>query len=234
MAKAIVETLQVAIPGTADDTLVTQRETANLEAYHLYLKGRYFASQRNLPKALEVFEQARLKDPGYTLAHCSIADGYNYLGVYGYVSSKVAFERAQAAAELAVATGGQFAEAHFSSGVVSFVFGWDFDKTERELRRAVELRPGWQSGVTGLPQERLSAVYGYLSQVLSWIHFCLGEMDEGFDWLGKGLADRNSQAVWPAALPGAMPARVRADPRLADLLEPYGLVSWASRWMAQD
>ena len=51
------------------------RHTDNIEAYHLYLKGRHFWHHRQPEmqrKALEAYQRAREKDPYYALAYAGI------------------------------------------------------------------------------------------------------------------------------------------------------------------
>ena len=56
---------------SAEKTRLNKSSATNPEAYQLYLKGRYHANQTTaagLKKAIEYFEQAIDKDPGYALA----------------------------------------------------------------------------------------------------------------------------------------------------------------------
>ena len=54
-----------------------RRVTDNVDAYKLYLKGRYAWERRNraaLQNAIMYFEQAISADPDYALAHAGLAD----------------------------------------------------------------------------------------------------------------------------------------------------------------
>jgi hypothetical protein len=58
-------------------------DSLQLEAYQLYLKGRYLSNQstvEGLKKSIEYFQQAIDKDPGYAMAYVGLADSYNWLG----------------------------------------------------------------------------------------------------------------------------------------------------------
>src|SRR5205823_4689248 len=74
IAKAIANRLRVTL-GDDGAPLVTPA-TGNLDAYHLYLKGRYYLAQRGLglKRALDCFHQALTLDPSYALAHAGLAD----------------------------------------------------------------------------------------------------------------------------------------------------------------
>jgi hypothetical protein len=54
-----------------------------------------------------------------------------------------AFAKARAAAERAIALDPELAEAHASLGFIKFFADWDFAGSERELRRSLQLNPGY-------------------------------------------------------------------------------------------
>src|SRR5262249_50452204 len=62
---------------TDDKRHLVKRHTENPEAYHLYLKGRFFLNKLTLDgldKGLELFRQAIAKDPDYALAYTGLID----------------------------------------------------------------------------------------------------------------------------------------------------------------
>ncbi len=142
IAHAIVEALRVRLLG-ADGTRLPKRGTQDLEAYHLYLKGRHHWMQRGegLSRCIPFFEQAIEKDPRFAQPHAGLADAYSLLGFYGLVPSPVAHPKARRAAERAVVLDEELAEAHYSLGLCETYFGWDMDVAESKFRRAIELDP---------------------------------------------------------------------------------------------
>src|SRR6266851_2376072 len=116
----------------------------NPEAYQLYLKGRYHASQATaagLGKGIEYFQQAIDKDPGYALAYAGLADSYSALGGgWQYLPPSDSFPKAQAAAMKALQLDDTLAEAHVALAYAAF-FDWDWPSAEREFKRAIELNP---------------------------------------------------------------------------------------------
>jgi TolB-like protein/Tfp pilus assembly protein PilF len=142
IGKAIADRLQVTFLATSGGPLVTPA-TANLDAYHLYLKGRYFWAQRGLglKHAVDCFNQALALDPNYALAHAGLADAYTLLAEYGMVPPNVILPQVRAAIERALALAPQLAEAHCASGELKLVFDWDWPHAARSLRRAIELNP---------------------------------------------------------------------------------------------
>jgi eukaryotic-like serine/threonine-protein kinase len=146
IAKHISEKLRVKLTGEEKKRLV-KRHTENTEAYQFYLKGRYYWNRRvtdDLKKAIEFFQQAIEKDPGYALAYSGIADCYTLLGGYGWTFlPKEAFSRARAAALRALELDNSLAEAHTSLAMIKVKHEWDWGGAEREFKRALELNPSY-------------------------------------------------------------------------------------------
>ena len=82
IATSIAEQLKVILVGQQDVSLV-KPGTLNLDAYQLYLQGRFFWNRRELHRSLACFEQAVSIDPAYALAHAGVADANAMLG-FGY------------------------------------------------------------------------------------------------------------------------------------------------------
>jgi serine/threonine-protein kinase len=142
---SIVDKLKITLLGEEKAALV-KRYTDDVEAYNLYLKGRFFWNKRTETgylKGLEYFRQAIDKDPRYAVPYAGIADCYDLLGWYGYLAPQEAFPRARAAAEKALELDGTLAEAHASMGWISVNWDWEWATAEREYKRALELNPSY-------------------------------------------------------------------------------------------
>jgi Tfp pilus assembly protein PilF len=141
---AIVDKLKVKLLGK-EKAAVVKRHTDNLEAYDLYMKGRYFWNKRTeegLRKAIKCFEQAIEKDPDYALAYAGLADSYLTLQDYSSVPPKELNSKASEAAQKALELDGTLAEAHTSLASVTYRC-WDWEGAEREYKRAIELNPNY-------------------------------------------------------------------------------------------
>lgn len=137
----IVENLKLTL-SSEENELLTKHYTENLEAYNLYLQGRYFWNKRaieGLEKAIELFEQAIQLDPDYALAYAGLADTYNILSEYDWLSPKETLPKAREAARKALEIDDSLAEAHASYAYVCFYYDWDFEKAETEFKRSIEL-----------------------------------------------------------------------------------------------
>ncbi|MDZ7377369.1 MAG: tetratricopeptide repeat protein, partial [candidate division KSB1 bacterium] len=118
----------------------------NPDAYHVYLKGRFFWNKRTpegFKKGIEYFNQAIAIDPSYALAYAGLADCYNLLNDYDILEPREAISRAKAAAEQALAIEPTLAEAHASLGFALARYDWDWKGAEEELLRAIELKPNY-------------------------------------------------------------------------------------------
>lgn len=139
---------------------LARKPTENLEAYGLYLKGRYHMikdTEEASWKAIESYEKAIELDPNYALAYAGLADAYGGLGgVWGFVSPTETVPKSRAAALRAIELDETLAEAHAALAGCKF-FEWNWEEAERELKRALELNPnipGAHAFLGGLLQGR--------------------------------------------------------------------------------
>jgi len=142
---AVVDKLKVKLLGGEKAKLV-KRHTKDIDAYNLYLKGRFFwnkRTQEGYQKSLEYFQRAIERDPSYALAYAGTADCYDLLGWYDYLPPEEAFPRAKAAAEKALEVDETLAEANASLGWISANYDWDWLAAESKYKRAIELNPSY-------------------------------------------------------------------------------------------
>ena len=124
---------------------VVKRPTENLEAYNLYLLGRYFFYQTNeesLNKAIRYFDQAIVKDPSYALAYVGQASCYSVLYACGYLALKESYTKAKEAVTIALELDEELGEAHAWLGYLRGFLDWNLAGAEREFKRALNLSPG--------------------------------------------------------------------------------------------
>jgi len=122
---------------------LARHTTQNREAYQWYLKGRYLVSRASvaeIKRGIVCFQRALEIDPDYGLAYTGLAD--SYLGLSGTdLAPKEAMVKARAAAERALEIDPLLPDAHVSNGVVRGWYEYDWDKSEREFARAIQLNP---------------------------------------------------------------------------------------------
>ncbi|MGW8265506.1 MAG: TPR end-of-group domain-containing protein [Longimicrobiales bacterium] len=143
---AIVDALKIELL-EGERTAVSKRHTEDLDAFHLYLKGRYYWNRSNTEaywKAIDHFRAAIQKDPAYARAYDGMADAFASLGDAGHsaISPKDAFSAAGAAVRKALELDGGLSEAYASLGHLKMhEFAWP--EAERAFRRSIELNPNY-------------------------------------------------------------------------------------------
>jgi serine/threonine-protein kinase len=145
IARTIVSTLRTTfLADIADPT--PQRYTHNLEAYSLYLKGRYCwnkRSQEGVLEAISFFKQAIDHESGYALAYSGLSDSYALQVDYRSVPVTEGYRLAREYALKALDLDDTLPEAHTSLAWVLHVYDWDWPGAMREYARALELNPGF-------------------------------------------------------------------------------------------
>ena len=145
ITSAVVRHLEGSLLAPAPAALA-RPQTEDLEAYHLYLRGRHFWAKRTaaaLTDGIRSFEQAIDRDPRYALAWTGIADSYNLLGFYNILTPKEAFPQAKEAAAKALAIDDTLAEGHLSMAFACVLYDWDWQGAGRAFERTFELNPGY-------------------------------------------------------------------------------------------
>lgn len=124
--------------------LLAKRYTNDAQAYELFLRGRFLlasATGESTTRAIAFFQEAIRRDPGYALAYAWLAASYRALPISADVPPELAFPQATAAAESALRIDGRLAEAHSVLGWIKLWHEWDWQASEREFRRALEISP---------------------------------------------------------------------------------------------
>jgi tetratricopeptide (TPR) repeat protein len=241
ISRAIVDALKLKLVGERPLVVPT---TTNLEAYTLYLRGRFLCarySDPDLRRAIEVFEEALAKDPRYARAHAGIADSWSRLAD-DWVAPSEAYPRAKASALRALELEPALPEALTALGRVFAWYDWDFAGAERELRKSVELNPSSAEthfvlattlpALEQLPQaieemrealvsDPLSAIYGrYLGRFLVYA----GEYD---------AAIRQSHATLELH-PGYAQVQINIGSAYLGLGRPADALEWYQRAQSQE
>ena len=159
IAREITNNLRPTLSGV-EQSRMDKQYTANVEAYQLYLKGRFYWNKRtpaDLQKAVPFFQQAIEKDSKYALAYSGLADAYTLIPVYTRQPPREFMPKAKEAALKALALDDKLAEAHASLGQITDYYDYDFVTAEKEYRRAIELNPNYATAHQWLA-EHLSAL----------------------------------------------------------------------------
>lgn len=169
IAREVSEKLHLK-PAAEQQKRLAKRSTENTEAYQAYLKGRYYWNRRTtqtLKRAVEYFQQAIDKDPGYALAYAGLADCYAVYAGYQVEPPRASGPKAMAAATKALEIDDTLAEAHASLAYTKTHYERDWAGAEREFRRSIELDPNYPTahhwygiylGATGQTEQAIASL----------------------------------------------------------------------------
>jgi len=142
---AIVNHLKLELLGGEREKL-TKQYTENTEAYNLYLRGRWFWNKwtaDDIKKAMSYFREAISKDSTYALAYAGLADAYGTLSFYGPMRPEEAYPVAKRLVLKALSLDPELPEAHTVLAYIKAYWDWDWEGSERDFRRAIELNPNY-------------------------------------------------------------------------------------------
>jgi TolB-like protein/DNA-binding winged helix-turn-helix (wHTH) protein/Tfp pilus assembly protein PilF len=119
------------------------------EAYNLYLKGQYFWNKRSVEgfqEAIGYFRQATDKDPNDARAYAGLAASYALIGAYKGTPSSEFAAQARAAALKALQLDDNLPEAHAALALIVQNHDYDWQTSEKEFKKAIELNPNYATG----------------------------------------------------------------------------------------
>jgi serine/threonine-protein kinase len=141
---AIAEKLKPTLLGKEKEKLA-RRQTVDIEAYNLYLMGKWHwskLSEEGARRGFEYFTRAVEKDPNCALAYVGLANIYNISSFVTLSPPTETAPKAREAALKALEIDDTLAEAHSALAFVMATYDWDWSGSEHEYQRAVELKPG--------------------------------------------------------------------------------------------
>ena len=119
-------------------------QTANVDAYQLYLRGLSLLRLRgidNLRQAAELFEQAIAIDSGYARAYEKLAMAYMLIPFYSSEPRPPWLARGEEAAKSAIQLDPGLAGAHATLGALYQSSGNDYSRIDAEFTKALSLDP---------------------------------------------------------------------------------------------
>ena len=142
IAQDVARNLRLKLTG-ADQRQLSKVATKNVEAYQLYLKGRFYA-RRATPDALHqsitFYQQAIAQDPAYAQAYAGLAHSYLELGSY-YEAPRATIPQAKEYAGQALRADPTLIDARILLGVISLVYDWDWEAAATTLTVSTGLIP---------------------------------------------------------------------------------------------
>ena len=167
ISQEVADALALRLNGPAQQRL-SRRETDNVEAYQLYLLGRYHFNKLTPPEiqtSIDLFRQAMALDEHYALAYQGLAEAYRAMTITGDQRPADFLPQAKTAAVRALELDNTLAEPHATLAFVHFWYDWHWDGAEREVKRAIELNAN--SGFAHFAYAHLLALEGRNEEALA-------------------------------------------------------------------
>jgi tetratricopeptide (TPR) repeat protein len=209
VAEQIASALRARFPaGLSDSSLASVRLPENLEAYHLYLKGRHamgHISPEGFRSAIQLFRRALDLDATYARSYAGLGLCYAMSGHLSFMPPKEAFTLAKAAAAKALEFQETLSDAHLAMALVYLWYEWRWDDAEQELRSAATLSPNDPDAhllqaiywIIQAQRERairearramdIDPLSPRVSAMVGWVLCFAGQIDEGAEQLQRTL-----------------------------------------------
>ena len=143
IAQAVAQNLQLKLT-ESDEKHLSKNYTENVEAYQLYIRGRFHVFKVTPPevdKGIAYLKQAIEIDPNYALAYAGLSDAYRSLALGAEMLPTEFLPKAKAAANKAIDLDERLSEGYSTLAISIFWYDWDWAAAEEQYRRAIELNP---------------------------------------------------------------------------------------------
>ncbi len=158
----------------AQNDPIVKPPTDNIEAYNLYLRGRYHwnkSTPEDIQKAISIFERVIKMDPDFALPYCAISYCFSFMGSAGLMPPAEAFSKAKEYTLKAIEIDPNHAESHLSLATIKFFHNWDFDGAELSLNKAL----------------RLSLNSSLINQVHGWLLIAKGDFTKAIEKMEQAI-----------------------------------------------
>jgi len=207
VTQAIARQVQVKLTPQEKATFA-QVHPVHPQAYEAYLKGLQHWDHRSgkeLPKAVQCFQEAIAKDPDYAAAYAGLADSLSTVATWGFAPPQETCEKAKQLAMRALEIDPALAEPHVSLAWINAWYDFDFAAAELGFERAIELNPryplghycfGFFLGLMGRYEEgytefkraiRLDPMSAVIRWGLGILYWSSRRYDEAIESLGNAL-----------------------------------------------
>jgi TolB-like protein len=128
--------------------LPAERQTDDMKAYDLWIKGRSISQQYTpeaIARAVECYETAIDRDPAFARPYFGLAELLFYGYQFGLTTQPEIRVRIREAITASLGLDDLCGEAHAMLGVCRGIFDYDWQGADSSFRRAIELSPGSSS-----------------------------------------------------------------------------------------
>ncbi len=142
IAEKVAKALEIQL-SEADRTRLTKHHTASVEAYQLYLKGRFYwwkTDPHEFKMSREYFHRAVEVDADYALGYCGLNSFYGFSSAWGLLPPEEGWTKAEWAIRKALELDDTLAEVRLGMAALKMI-NKDWAGAEAETVRGIELNP---------------------------------------------------------------------------------------------
>ncbi|MEM8966603.1 MAG: helix-turn-helix domain-containing protein [Bacteroidota bacterium] len=119
-------------------------QTKDLDAYTLFLKGRYYFNRWNpedVQQAIEYYQQALTIDPKHANSLVGLADSYSFLATCGFISYQEGWGKCAQLTQQALEIDNRLPAAYYQLANLAFFTEGDFSKALSLVECALDINP---------------------------------------------------------------------------------------------
>ncbi len=142
IAQQVTDSLRIQLL-PSEKKAIEKKATDNMNAYTMYLKGRYYWNERteaSVKRAIEYLKKAIEQDPGFAPAYSDLADCYVIMQDYSVMDAREASSLISKYATKALELDPGLSQPHASIAIIR-ERSYKWAEANRELERAIELNP---------------------------------------------------------------------------------------------
>jgi TolB-like protein len=236
IAQKIADQLQAKL-SPKEKAAIEERPTKDLAAYDLYLraKERIYDAEFNpsrrredLFKAVQLLDQAIVRDPAFLLAHCHLANVHDYIYNFNFDHTETRLALAETSVKAAVRLQPDSGETHLAQAI-HFYWGYlNYDRAREELAKAQRALPNntrifWILGLINRREGRWDEAIRNLEHAmdldprnagtiyeLGWTYSWLRKYAESIAMFNRALA-LEPRSIRLRTAPGRVVVRAQAD-----------------------
>jgi adenylate cyclase len=140
---AILNAIRIKLFGAEKDA-VLKKYTDNVEAYQLYLQGRYYYNKYtpdSMVKATEYLEAAIKIEPGYAIAYAGISFCYMNSWYWNWMPAEKCLPQGLQAAQQSLKLDAEIAESYLAIGRVKLHYEMNIAEAAIEYKKAIAINP---------------------------------------------------------------------------------------------
>ena len=143
ISEKILNAVKIKLFGS-DKEAVFKKYTDNVDAYQLYLKGKFYYNKytkEGFLKAIDYFKQAIAIDPDYAIAYAGISYCYHTLSFWNWLPAKQAMPLALEAGKKSLELDDQIAESLINLARKKLHYDWNVRDARIQLNKAKAINP---------------------------------------------------------------------------------------------